>query len=236
LTAKEREQWIHVTENVYFPLLEGTNVYLQQDGFMDKVMMNAADLPDSERPINQHWSWDRILRSVFIKQADVLQGIYLFEDRFSEDEIRENFNFYEPKTVHESSLSPCIHSILAARIGDEERAYALYLRTSRLDLDDYNHEVSEGLHITSMAGTWMSIVEGMAGVRVIDGNLSIRPMIPTKWNAYSFQIFFKEQPVHIHVSEKGLEMTNLGADSLDFSVIDNKYTLAAGEKQVITLH
>jgi maltose phosphorylase len=173
---------------------------------------------------------------VFIKQADVLQGIYLFEDRFSEDEIRENFNFYEPKTVHESSLSPCIHSILAARIGDEERAYALYLRTSRLDLDDYNHEVSEGLHITSMAGTWMSIVEGMAGVRVIDGNLSIRPMMPTKWNSYSFQIFFKEQPVHIHVSSKSLEMTNLGADSLVFSVIDKKYTLAAGEKQVISLH
>ena len=162
-------------------------------------------------------------------------AIYLFEDRFSEDEIRENFNFYEPKTVHESSLSPCIHSILAARIGDHDRAYALYLRTSRLDLDDYNHEVSEGLHITSMAGTWMSIVEGMAGVRVMDGKLSVRPMIPKKWKSYSFQIFFKEQPVHIHVTEKSMELSNLGINVLNFSMLDQTFTLGAGEKQVISL-
>ena len=235
LSAKEREQWVHVSENIYFPKLDETKVFLQQDGFMDKVMMNAADLPDSERPINQHWSWDRILRSVFIKQADVLQGIYLFEDRFSEEEIRENFNFYEPKTVHESSLSPCIHSILAARIGDHDRSYDLYLRTSRLDLDDYNNEVNEGLHITSMAGTWMSIVEGMAGVRVIDGKLSVRPMIPEKWKSYSFQIFFKEQPVHIHVSGKTMEISNLGTDELDFNMIEQKYTLTAGQKQLISI-
>ena len=235
LSALEREQWMHVSENIYFPRLEGTKIFLQQDGFMDKVMMNAADLPDSERPINQHWSWDRILRSVFIKQADVLQGIYLFEDCFSEEEIRENFNFYEPKTVHESSLSPCIHSILAARIGDHDRSYDLYLRTSRLDLDDYNNEVNEGLHITSMAGTWMSIVEGMAGVCVIDGKLSVRPMIPKKWKSYSFQIFFKEQPVHIHVSGKTMEISNLGTDELDFNVIEQKYTLTAGQKQLISI-
>jgi maltose phosphorylase len=124
---------------------------------------------------------------------------------------------------------------LAARIGDHDRSYELYLRTSRLDLDDYNHEVSEGLHITSMAGTWMSIVEGMAGVRVMDGKLSVRPMIPKKWKSYSFQIFFKEQPVHIHVTGKSMEVSNLGTDALDFSTIDQSYSLAAGEKQVISL-
>ena len=117
----------------------------------------------NERPINQNWSWDRILRSVYIKQADVLQGIYLFEDHFTTDEIKDNFDFYEPKTVHESSLSPCIHSILASRIGYNKKAYEMYLRNSRLDLDDYNNEVREGLHITSMAGTCLSVIEGLVG-------------------------------------------------------------------------
>jgi maltose phosphorylase len=72
-------------------------------------------LNQAERPINQHWSWDRILRSCFIKQADVLQGIYFFEEDFDMETIRENFDYYEPMTVHESSLSPCVHSILAAK-------------------------------------------------------------------------------------------------------------------------
>ncbi len=110
--------------------------------------------------MNQKWSWDRILRSCFIKQADVLQGLYFLEDRFDTDTIKRNYDFYEARTVHESSLSPCVHSVLASRIGNVDKAYELYLRTARLDLDDYNREVREGLHITSMAGTWISIVEG----------------------------------------------------------------------------
>ena len=141
-------------------------MFLQQDGFLDKEQLSADDIPLKERPINQNWSWDRILRSIFIKQADVLQGIYFFEDDFDNQTIVDNFNFYEPKTVHESSLSPCVHSILACKTNQIEKAYQLYLRTSRLDLDDYNNEADEGLHITSMAGTWLSVIEGFAGVKI----------------------------------------------------------------------
>jgi len=71
-------------------------------------------IPNEQRPINQHWSWDRILRSPYIKQADVLQGFYFFEDDFSKEQLEKNFDFYEPFTVHESSLSPSIHAVLAA--------------------------------------------------------------------------------------------------------------------------
>ncbi|MGM3094172.1 glycoside hydrolase family 65 protein, partial [Bacillus cereus group sp. BC319] len=82
-----------------------------------------VDTITAERPINQKWSWDRILRSCYIKQADVLQGIYFFEDDFSLEELERNYNFYEPITVHESSLSPCVHSILAAKLGKEDKSY-----------------------------------------------------------------------------------------------------------------
>jgi len=164
LTDAETSKWKRVASNMYFPFSKEKDIYLQQDGFLDKELFTVEDLPSSQRPINQKWSWDRILRSPYIKQADILQGFYLFEDHFSTKELEKHFDFYEPFTVHESSLSPCVHSIQAAKLNRVNLAYTFYLRTSRLDLDDYNKEVEEGLHITSMAGTWMSIVEGFGGI------------------------------------------------------------------------
>lgn len=231
----EKEEMTRVANNVYFPTLHGTNIFLQQDGFTDKVLMNANEIPDSERPINQHWSWDRILRSVFIKQADVLQGIYLFEDHFDFATIKDNFYYYEPKTVHESSLSPCVHSIIAAKIGDMDKAYEMYLRTSRLDLDDYNREVHEGLHITSMAGTWMSIVEGLAGVRVTEAGLSLHPRIPQQWTSYSFTIFFQGNPLFINCENGQVSITNNGTKAVEANILEQSLVLAPNNTQIITM-
>ncbi len=205
--ANETKKWNHIVDNMYFGKLEGTNIYLQQDGFMDKELMQASQLNDAERPINQHWSWDRILRSCFIKQADVLQGLYFFEDQFAEQIIKDNFDFYEPMTVHESSLSPCVHSILAAKLGYEEKAYEMYVRTSRLDLDDYNHEAHEGLHITSMAGTWMSIVQGFGGMRLQNDELVFNPMLPKQWKAYSFNVLFRGKVIKVAMNADGVSIT-----------------------------
>jgi len=174
-------------------------IYLQQDGFLDKDLTPVDQIPKRQRPINQHWSWDRILRSPYIKQADVLQGFYFFEEDFDRESLARHFDFYEPLTVHESSLSPCVHSILAAKLDKMDQAYAFYLRTARLDLDDYNHEVHEGCHITSMAGTWMSIVEGFGGMRVIDDALSFDPKLPEAWQAFTFKINFRERVLKVNV-------------------------------------
>src|SRR5690606_24067487 len=117
LSATEISQWKKVSENMYFPYSEKYGVFLQQDGFLDKEWITVKHLDPAQRPINQKWSWDRILRSPYIKQADVLQGFYFFEDHFTEKELQKHFDFYEPFTVHESSLSPCVHSIQAAKLG-----------------------------------------------------------------------------------------------------------------------
>ena len=200
LSDTELQDWKKVSDNMYFPKSEELGIYLQQDGFLDKDLVPVKDLDKSQRPINQKWSWDRILRSPYIKQADVLQGFYFFEDHFSTEELQRNFEFYEAFTVHESSLSPCVHSIQAAKLDKMEMAYALYLRTSRLDLDDYNKEVEEGCHITSMAGTWMSIVEGFGGMRVKDDALHFSPKIPKEWKGYSFKINFRNQVLEVAVN------------------------------------
>jgi maltose phosphorylase len=205
--VREPELWNKIAQKLYFPYNDEHKVFLQQEGFMDKEQILVKDLDPAQRPINQHWSWDRILRSCYIKQADLLQGMYLFQEKYDLETIRRHFEFYESRTVHESSLSPCVHTILAAKIGDMKKAYELYLRTSRLDIDDYNREVNEGLHITSMAGTWMSIVEGFGGKRVVDGVLSLYPLIPVHWEEYSFKILFRKVDLLVRVNKKQVNLS-----------------------------
>ncbi|UGS20841.1 glycoside hydrolase family 65 protein [Flavobacterium cyclinae] len=207
-----------VADNMYFPYSEEHGVYLQQDGFLDKELITVADLDKSQRPINQKWSWDRILRSPYIKQADTLQGFYFFEDHFTKEQLEKHFDFYEPFTVHESSLSPCVHSIQAAVLGRMEQAYTFYLRTSRLDLDDYNKEVEEGLHITSMAGTWMSIVEGFGGMRVRNNQLHFEPKIPAQWKGYSFKVNFRNAIVKVEVKQEGSNVSIEGNSDVEVFV------------------
>jgi maltose phosphorylase len=218
----EIAQWKEIAGGMYFPYDEKRDVFLQQDGFLDKELMSVADLPHSERPINQKWSWDRILRSCFIKQEDVLQGMYFFEDQFDEETLRRHFDFYEPMTVHESSLSPCVHAILASRLDKMDKANEMYLRTSRLDLDDYNNDTEDGLHITSMAGTWMSVVRGFAGLAVKDGVLHIAPVLPAGWKGFRFRTRFRHRVLSVRILGDRTEVVRLSGDPL----VVNVYTEA----------
>lgn len=233
ISDAELQSWKNVADNMYFPFSKELNVYLQQDGFLDKHLVKVADLDRSQRPINQKWSWDRILRSPYIKQADVLQCFYFFEDHFSEEELLRNFEFYESFTVHESSLSPCVHSIQAAVLDKMEMAYIFYLRTSRLDLDDYNKEVEEGCHITSMAGTWMSIVEGFGGMRVSNDTLHFSPKIPKEWNGYSFKINFRNQILKVSIHHNNTQFSLEGDKKLN--VIVNGKSILVEPNSLVTI-
>ncbi len=226
ITDKETELWKKVADGMYLPYSEDHEVYLQQDGFLDKDLIPVSELDILERPLNQKWSWDRILRSPYIKQADTLQGFYFFEDHFSVEQLERHFDFYEPFTVHESSLSPCVHSIQAAKLNRMEQAYAFYLRTSRLDLDDYNKEVEEGLHITSMAGTWMSIVEGFGGMRVINDKLNFFPRIPRQWDSYSFKINFRHRILKVTVTSEGCSFYLDAKEEMSIRVNDERVVLS----------
>ena len=226
ISDSELQSWKKVADNMYFPYSEKLQIYLQQDGFLDKELVRVADLEKSQRPINQKWSWDRILRSPYIKQADVLQCFYFFENQFSKEELQRNFEFYESLTVHESSLSPCVHSIQAAVLDKMDMAYTFYLRTSRLDLDDYNKEVEEGCHITSMAGTWMSIVEGFGGMRVKNDALHFSPKIPKEWNGYSFKINFRNQILKVEINHQETKFILEGSDSMEVFVNEKPILVA----------
>ena len=229
LIDQEFADWKQIAENIYLPYDQELGVFLQQDGYLDKEQILVSDLPASERPLNQKWSWDRILRSCFIKQADVLQGMYFFEDDYDMESLRRNFDFYESRTVHESSLSPCVHSILAAKLNDGDKAYEFYLRTSRLDLDDYNNDTEDGLHITSMAGTWMSIVEGFAGMRVRADKLSFNPFLPEQWTSFAFKVGFRGIQLKIQIKRDEMIIHTDSNEPLDITIFNKLYTVLAGE-------
>jgi len=229
LIDQEFADWKQIAENIYLPYDQELGVFLQQDGYLDKEQILVSNLPASERPLNQKWSWDRILRSCFIKQADVLQGMYFFEDDYDMESLRRNFDFYESRTVHESSLSPCVHSILAAKLNDGDKAYEFYLRTSRLDLDDYNNDTEDGLHITSMAGTWMSIVEGFAGMRVRADKLSFNPFLPEQWTSFAFKVGFRGIQLKIQIKRDEMIIHTDSNEPLDITIFNKLYTVLAGE-------
>ncbi len=230
----ELPKWKEVASSMYLPEDAKRGIFVQQEGFLDKELMPVSALNPAHLPLNQKWSWDRILRSCFIKQADVLQGMYFFEEHFSLDQLERNFSFYEPMTVHESSLSPCIHSIQASKLGKRDKAYELYLRTSRLDLDNYNNDTEDGLHITSMAGSYLSIVQGFAGVRIRQGVLQLNPCLPRKWNSCSFSLLVSGQLVKVYFDQEQIRIQNLGDQTIKFCLAENDPSaLAPNESRLL---
>lgn len=231
---EETHRWKEIIDNMYMPEDKELGIFVQHDGYLDKELKTVQDIPTNERPINQHWSWDRILRSCYIKQSDVLLGLYLYYTNFDKEFIRRNFDFYEPRTVHESSLSPYLHSILASRVGYVDKAYNLFLHATRLDLDDYNNELEQGLHITSMAGGWLAIVRGFAGMQVLEGLMSFSPTIPQKWNSYTFKINFRERTLQLCINKRNIEVRLIKGPSLKIKVYEKEYILEENNPAIIS--
>ena len=230
----ETTKWKDIIHKMYFPYDEERKIYLQQDGFLDKELTPVHELSPEETPIHQNWSWDRILRSCYIKQADVLQSILWAENDYSIDAIKRHFDFYEPLTVHESSLSSCVHTILASKIGYKERAYEFYLRTARLDLDDYNNDTDDGLHITSMGGTWMSFVMGFGGLRAVDGSLVFNPFLPENWKSYSFRVDFRGAHLEVKKGKDCFSVVNHSNVSVNLVVWGKEHVLKENEVKKFT--
>ncbi|WP_410512104.1 glycoside hydrolase family 65 protein [Paenibacillus sp. BR2-3] len=225
LQAIETAKWNEIIAKMYYPADDELGIFLQQDGFLDKEIIPVKELKPEHLPLNQKWSWDRILRSCYIKQADVLQGLYFLGDRYDLETKKRNFDFYEPITVHESSLSPCIHAILACELGYKEKAYEMYLRTSRLDLDNYNNDTEDGCHSTSMAGTWMSIVHGFGGLRVLGDRLILKPSNPGHWKSYSFKIMFRGARLKVSVTDLNVTVANETEIPALITIYDKEFTV-----------
>jgi maltose phosphorylase len=206
-----------------------THLFEQHQGFYDLPHIDVDEIPVTDFPLYSHWSYDRIYRNDMIKQPDVLMFLFLYNQDFSYEEKKANYEYYEPRCIHESSLSPSVHSILAEELGKEDEALSFFGFATRLDLDDYNRNTREGLHMTSIAAAWMNIVYGYLGLRSDKEELSVNPKLPKKWSHYSVKLNYRNAHLRFDVYPASLKVSNSG-ERVKVKIY-GKSTLLEGEKE-----
>ena len=181
LEASEVEEWKQAAASMYIPYDEERGIHPQEDTFLDKAVWDFANVPAENYPLLLHYHPLVIYRYQVIKQPDLVLAMFLQGRHFSAAQKKRNFEYYDPLTTGDSSLSPCVQGVMAAEVGDIEKAYDYFMQSAEMDLDDVDHNVKDGVHIASIGGTWISLVYGFAGMRDEEGRLSFRPRLPRKW-------------------------------------------------------
>ena len=211
----EREllDWKNAAARVYVAHNDELGLYAQDDSFFDKAVWDFGNTPPDRYPLLLYYHPLTIYRYQVLKQPDVVLAMFLQSNRFSQDEKRRNFDYYDAITTGDSSLSPCIQSIAAAEVGYIDLAYEYFMKTARMDLDDINGNVKDGVHTAAMAGTWLSIVYGFAGMRDVDGALSFHPQLPSQWQQVSFRLRLRGSLFEVRIShtESCFELLEGGA-------------------------
>lgn len=225
LQEEELANWRKLAENMKILRDEETGIYEEHDGFFDMPHIDIHSIPVTDFPLYSNWSYDRLYRYDMIKQPDVLMFLFLHNQSFSLAEKRANYEFYEPKTIHESSLSPSIHSILAAEIGRHEEAYKFFEFATRLDLDNYNRNTREGLHTTSIAAAWMNIVYGFGGMRSDGDQLVFNPTIPAPWSSYRFSITYRGSVIAMKVDKEKVAMHTISGGPVEAVIYGQTCTI-----------
>lgn len=195
-----------------------TKLFEQHDGFFKLPHLDVDSIPISDFPLYDNWSYDRIYRNDMIKQPDVLMFMLLFISKFSQEQLKANYEYYEPCCIHESSLSPSVHSILASQLKKDDEAYDFFGFATRLDLDNYNRNTNQGIHTTSIAAAWMNIVYGFGGLRSDGEKLSVAPSIPKNWGGYSFNISYKGVVIEIKVDKENVYIKTKGDGVVELNV------------------
>lgn len=215
LKPDESNAWKQAADNIYLPYSEELDIFPQDDGFLYKQPWDIANTPTDKYPLLDHHHPLVVYRHQVSKQADLILALCLLSHQFTKDELKRNFDFYEKVTVHESSLSACIFSIVASRIGYYKKSYEYFMTTSRLDLDDYHRNVHAGIHTANMAGTWMCIVNGFAGMQTHDNRLSFSPYLPEGWEEYAFKINYKGRLIKVVTTYTGTNYELLSGSEIE---------------------
>jgi maltose phosphorylase len=199
LAESELADWKAMADDMFIPYDPETLLFEEHEGFFELPHIDIDAIPVADFPLYHHWSYDRIYRNDMIKQPDVLMFMLLYNSSFTLAQKRANYEYYEPRCIHESSLSPSVHSILASELGRYDEAFDFFRFATRIDLDDYNRNVREGIHMTSIAAAWMTIVYGFGGMRSDGDELVFNPTIPDRWNSYSFRLVYRGSVIRVTV-------------------------------------
>ena len=201
LQSSEVETWLRAAENMYVPYDEKLEIIPQDDSFLDREPWDFRNTPREHYPLLLFHHPLNIYRKQVIKQADVVLAMFLLGDVFSPEAKKRNFYFYDPLTTGDSSLSSCVEAIIAAQIGDMEKAIRYGMAALLMDLADVGGNVKDGCHIASMGGTWMMLTYGFGGMRDTDGTLSFWPRRAPEDNAIlRFPVTYLGQRLEVEIT------------------------------------
>ena len=219
----ELEKWKLMADKMRINYDEETKLFEQHDGYFDLPEYDVKSMNPEEVPVYKYWAYDRIFRVNMLKQPDVILMQFFYSKDFTIEQKKENFKYYEKRCSHESSLSPAIHSIMAAEIGDLDMAEEYMAYGSRVDIDDYNRNTHQGLHVTSMAAAWMNVIYGFGGMRSDGDVISFNPNIPKKWNSYSFTITILDSILKVEVKNKKVFFRIVDGNDLNLEIYGQRY-------------
>ncbi|MDF2631705.1 MAG: Kojibiose phosphorylase [Caproiciproducens sp.] len=232
ISEQEPAKWADMAENMEIPYDESTQIFEQNAGFFTLPHIDVDKIPVTDFPLYSHWSYDHIYRNDMIKQPDVLMMMFLYNASFTQEQKLKNYAYYEPRCIHESSLSPSVHSILASELKKHQEAYRFFGFATRLDLDNYNRNTSEGLHTTSIAAAWMNIIYGFGGMRSDRDILCFHPTIPRQWKSYSFQIMVRNDTLFVKVEQEKLRLHTKNGSEQRIRLYDKDIVIGQAEVEV----
>lgn len=227
LDEKEFELWQRAADNMRLPYNKELDIYLQDDNFLFKDPIDLEAIPKERLPLLTNLHPLNLWRYQVIKQADIVLLTFLCCDAFTREMRKKIFDFYEPKTIHDSSLSAGIHSIVACDVGYEGEAYNYLKQSCRMDLDNVNRNTFFGLHAACMGTSWMMLVNGYGGLRIINGKLHFKPYCAENWNCYTFKIKFRGSVLSVKVSKDKTEYRVIEGDNITVFHKDNEIMVDA---------
>ncbi|OGH99246.1 MAG: hypothetical protein A2039_04325 [Candidatus Melainabacteria bacterium GWA2_34_9] len=223
LKNSEVKNWENYAGKIYSGFDEKTGLFEQFKGFYDLEYMDLKQFEPRSVPMDIILGQEKTKKTQIIKQADVLMFLYLFGENFSEEIVRKNYEFYEPRTGHGSSLSPGLHSLIAARIGKTDEAYDYFVKNAKIDLNDEFGNSAGGIHIASQGATWMSVVMGFAGMCPADKGLIFDPHMPEYWEDIEFSAKWQGQDLNIKLNKKEIRFLLYGDKNIFVSLGKNNW-------------
>ena len=224
-SAEEAQTWLDAAEKMYYPPAKN-GIYPQDDGFLERQPWPLESIPPEKHPLLMYYHGLVIYRHMVCKQADLILAMTQYGERYTPEEKKKNFAFYDSVTTHDSSLSMATFSILANEIGEIQKAYDYFMSSARLDLDDIHRNTKDGLHMANMAGTVNGIIRGFGGMRIRDGELCFAPVCPSQWKGYAFCVRFRGRSVRVRVSREDAEYTLLQGEPITICADGKKITLS----------
>lgn len=227
------QKWISKIDKIYLPKPGKDLVIPQDDTYLSKKIIDLTKYKNQTRvgTIFDDYNLEQVNQIQVSKQADIMVLFYLLENRFSQEVKLANWNYYEPKTLHDSSLSFSTHSVLASDMGESELAYELFQKAASIDLGSNMKSSDHGIHAAAMGGVWQAVVNGFGGIRMIDGNLRMSPRLPENWSSLEFKIIWKEKLLSVKITKNKVLISNLSTnhDLIEIQVFNRLYQL---EKQL----